>query len=299
MIDKRYTIGWIGTGLMGAPMARHILNAGYQLNVHTRTKSRANTLVDSGAHWFDTPADIAGNSDILFTIIGSPAEVEECYFNETGIFKTLRQGAIIVDMTTTKPSLAIKISNKAVSRNASFVDAPVSGGEQGAINGTLSIMTGGNPQIVESITPLLQLLGTNIVHQGPAGSGQHCKMCNQITLASTLVGVCEALFYGVKAGLDLNTMIQSISKGAAGCWSLDVLAPKIINQDYEPGFTIDNFIKDLSIALEESQSMNIYLPGLTLANQLYKEVKQMGKGNLGNQALYLAIDHLASKINLQ
>lgn len=291
MSNKNVTIGWIGTGLMGAPMAGHLLKAGYRLNVHTRTKGRAGTLISSGAHWLDTPADVAANSDILFTIIGTPEEVEACYFNETGIFKGLRPGTILVDMTTTRPSLAVKISNEAVLLKASFIDAPVSGGESGAINANLSIMIGGDSQTVENIMPILQLLGKNIVHQGPAGSGQHAKMCNQIILASTLVGVCEALLYGARTGLDLNTMLQSVSKGAASCWSLNVLAPKIIQHDYSPGFTVDNFIKDLDIAIEESRRMNISLPGLTLVDQLYKKVKQMGKGNLGNQALYLAIEH--------
>jgi len=292
MKDK--IIGWIGTGLMGHPMVGHLLKAGYKVNVHNRTKSKTDDLVGMGCTWFDTPAEIAANSDVVITIIGFPKDVEECYFGSEGIFKALKSGTILVDMTTTKPSLAIKISEQADKMGAAFVDAPVSGGQLGAINGNLSIMMGGNKEVVDKVVPLFQAFGKNMVYQGKAGSGQHTKMCNQITIAGTLIGVCEGLLYGLKAGLDLNTMLESITKGAAGCWSLDVLAPKIVKKDYTPGFSIDNFVKDLTIALEEAEAMRLSLPGLALVKQLYISIQAMGKGSCGNQALYLALEKLAS-----
>lgn len=294
-MNEKPIIGWIGTGLMGAPMAEHLLAAGYKVNVYNRTSSKAERVIVKGATWFDSPGSLTSSSDIVITIIGFPKDVEECYFGTHGIFEGLSKNKILIDMTTTKPALAIQIAEKAKSFGASFIDAPVSGGEVGAINGSLSVMMGGEKETADKIIPILNVFSKNIVYQGAAGCGQHTKMCNQITLAGTLVGVCEGLIYGAKAGLDLNTMLQSISKGAAGCWSLDVLAPKIISKDYSPGFTIDNFLKDIRIALEEAESMNLALPGLALAKQLYTSVQAMGKGSLGNQALYLALENLATK----
>lgn len=293
-MNKEKVIGWIGTGLMGNPMVRHLLNAGYKVNVQNRTKSKAQNLIDLGCTWYDTHAEIAENSDIIVTIIGSPKDVEACYFGEEGVFKGVKSGAILVDMTTTKPSLAIRIAEEAAKHNAQAVDAPVSGGEVGAINGTLSIMVGGEKETVDSVLPIFETFGKNIVYQGAAGAGQHTKMCNQITIAGTIIGVCEGLIYGKKAGLDLNTMLESISKGAAGCWSLDVLAPKLVRSDYSPGFSVDNFVKDLNIALEEADAMKLSLPGLALVKQLYVTIQAMGKGSSGNQSLYLALEKLSA-----
>jgi 3-hydroxyisobutyrate dehydrogenase len=294
---KRKRIGWIGTGLMGNPMAKHLLTAGYNLNVFNRTKQKAEDLVEMGANWFDTPADIAATSDVIFTMIGFPKDVEECYFGEQGIFKSIKQGTILVDMTTTRPSLAVKISEEAAKTGAEFIDAPVSGGQVGAINGTLSIMIGGKKEVVESVMALFETFGKNMVYQGKAGAGQHTKMCNQITVAGTMIGVCEGLIYGAKAGLDLNVMLASVSKGAAACWTLDILAPKIVKGDYAATFTIDNFIKDLTIALEEAESMQLSLPGLSLAKQLYTSLQADGKGSLGTQSLYLALEKLQGQSN--
>lgn len=293
MKDK--TIGWIGTGLMGNPMVKHLLKAGFAVNVHNRTKEKATELVAMGCAWFDTPAALTTQSDAVVTMIGCPKEVEECYFSSNGILESVKPGTLLIDMTTTKPSIAVRISAEAVKRGADFIDAPVSGGQVGAINGTLSIMAGGNKECVEAAMPLFEAFGKNIVHQGGAGAGQHAKMCNQITVAGTLIGVCEALIYGARAGLDLNVLLSSISKGAAGCWSLDVLAPKIVNKDFSPGFTIDNFVKDLSIALEEAETMKLSLPGLALVKQLYVAVQAMGGGGFGNQGLYLALEKLSGK----
>jgi 3-hydroxyisobutyrate dehydrogenase len=292
MKDKK--IGWIGTGLMGNPMVKHLVKAGYTVNVNNRTKGKADDLVEMGCTWFDTPAELTAQSDVIVSIIGSPRDVEECYFGEDGIFKTIKAGNILIDMTTTKPSLAIRIAEEAEKVGASAIDAPVSGGQVGAINGNLSIMIGGKKEVVDSILPIFETFGKNMVYQGAPGAGQHTKMCNQITIAGTLIGVCEGMIYGLKAGLDLNTMLESISKGAAGCWSLDVLAPKIVKGDFSPGFSIDNFVKDLRIALEEADMMKLSLPGLALVKQLYTSIQAMGKGSSGNQALYLALEKLSA-----
>lgn len=292
MQDK--TIGLIGTGLMGNPMGKHLVNAGYKLNVYTRTKNKARELIEMGCTWQDSPARLAANTDVIITMVGFPKDVEECYFGQQGIFEGVKEGAILIDMTTTKPSLAVRLSEQAQSNGVQFIDAPVSGGEVGAINGNLSIMIGGEKEVVDSVLPLFETFGKNMVYQGPAGSGQHTKMCNQITIAGTMVGVCEALLYGFKAGLDLDTMLESISKGAAGCWTLDVLAPKIVAGDYAPGFLVDHFVKDMGIALEEAAAMQISLPCLALVKQLYHAVQAMGEGSAGTQALYLALQKLAS-----
>lgn len=291
---KNKKIGWIGTGIMGHPMAKHLMNAGYTLNVYNRTKQKAGELIAAGAAWYDSPADIAANSEIVITMIGFPQDVEECYFGQRGIFKSVQPGSILIDMTTTTPSLAVKIFEEAEKRGAQFIDAPVSGGQVGAVNATLSIMLGGAKETVDSIMPVLQVMGKNIVYQGKAGSGQHTKMCNQITIAGTMIGVCEALIYGVKSGLDLNTMLESITKGAAACWTLDVLAPKIVKGDFAPGFSVDNFVKDLTIALQEAEAMKLSLPGLALVKQLYLSIQAMDKGSSGTQVLYLALKRLAN-----
>ena len=292
MKDRK--IGWIGTGLMGNPMAKHLINAGYKLNVFNRSRQKAEELIEMGATWLDTPADIAADSEVIVTMIGFPKDVEEVYFGEQGIFKKLKQGTILIDMTTTKPSLAVKISEEAANVGVEFIDAPVSGGQVGAINGTLSIMIGGKKEVVDAVIPLFEVFGKNMVYQGKAGAGQHTKMCNQVTIAGTMIGVCEGLIYGAKAGLDLNVMLAAISKGAAACWTLDILAPKIVNGDYSPGFSVDNLVKDLSIALEEAEAMQLSLPGLSLVKQLYMSLQEMGKGSLGTQSLYLVLEKMAN-----
>jgi 3-hydroxyisobutyrate dehydrogenase len=287
-------IGWIGTGLMGNPMVKHLLKAGYKVNVHNRTKEKAADLVQLGCGWYDTPAALTAQSDVVVTIIGFPKDVEDCYFGEEGIFSALKPGTVLIDMTTTKPSLAVKIAAQAAQAGAAFIDAPVSGGQLGAINGTLSIMMGGKKEVVDSILPLFEAFGKNMVYQGAAGAGQHAKMCNQVTIAGTMIGVCEALLYGAKAGLNLDNLLASITKGAAGCWTLDVLAPKIVKADYAPGFSVDNFVKDLTIALEEAEAMRLSLPGLALVKQLYISLQAMGRGADGTQALYQVLQKLAN-----
>lgn len=288
------TIGWIGTGLMGNPMAHHLLKAGYKLKVYNRTKSKAQSLLDAGCKWCDSPADVALSCDIIFTIIGFPKDVEDVYLGTNGILNNVKARSILIDMTTTQPRLAVTIAKMAREKGVEFIDAPVSGGEVGAINGALSVMIGGNKNVVDTVFPLIDTFSKNCVYQGKAGNGQHTKMCNQITIAGTMIGVCESLIYGFKAGLDLNTMLQSISKGAAGCWTLDVLAPKIVENDFAPGFMVEHFIKDLGIALDEAKAMQISLSGLALAHQLYISTEALGEGRSGTQALYKALKKLSN-----
>jgi 3-hydroxyisobutyrate dehydrogenase len=292
MKDKK--IGWIGTGVMGTSMAGHLIKNGYPVYIYNRTRQKAEGLIEMGATWCDTPADVAENSEMIFTIVGFPLDVEEVYFGNQGIFRKVNSGSILVDMTTTAPSLAVRIYEEARKRQVGSVDAPVSGGDVGAKNGTLSIMVGGDKADVDEVMPLLQIMGKNIVYEGKAGSGQHTKMCNQITIAGTMIGVCESLLYGYKAGLDLNVMLEAISGGAAGCWTLHNLAPRIVNRNFDPGFYVEHFIKDMEIALEEARRMNLCLPGLALVHQMYKAVEAQGHGRKGTHALMLALEHISN-----
>ncbi|NND32716.1 MAG: NAD(P)-dependent oxidoreductase [Saprospiraceae bacterium] len=285
-------IGWIGTGVMGISMAGHLLKKGHDLSVYNRTKEKAAALLEAGANWCDSPAQVAGQADIVFTIVGFPQDVEEVYFGNEGIFKEAKPGSVVVDMTTTAPSLAKRIYNTAKNMSVGSVDAPVSGGDVGARNGTLSIMVGGDKKDVDEVMPLLEIMGKNIVFEGKAGSGQHTKMCNQITIAGTMIGVCESLLYAQKAGLDLNTMLEAISGGAAGCWSLTNLAPRVVQRNFDPGFYVEHFVKDMEIALDEARRMNISLPGLALVHQLYKAVEAQGHSRKGTHALSLALEHI-------
>lgn len=287
-------IGWIGTGVMGASMCRHLLERSYAITVYNRTRSKATPLVELGAKWCETAKGVAEQSDVVFTMVGFPIDVQETYLGDEGVMAGTRSGAILVDMTTTRPSLAREIAQTAQAAGAVALDAPVSGGDVGARNATLSIMVGGDREAFEAVYPLLEAMGKNIVHQGPAGSGQHAKMCNQIVIAGTMVGVCESLLYGYKAGLDLPTMLQSISGGAAGCWTLTNLAPRILQRNFDPGFFVEHFIKDMGIALDEAKRMGLSLPGLALAHQLYLAVEAQGHGRCGTHALMLALEHLSN-----
>jgi 3-hydroxyisobutyrate dehydrogenase len=287
-------IGWIGTGVMGLSMCGHLQAKGYPVTVYSRTKSKAQPLIDHGAAWADTPAGVAAASDVIFTIVGLPSDVRSVYLEENGILSAARKGAMTVDMTTTEPSLAREIYDVANAKGVSAIDAPVSGGDVGARNGTLSIMVGGDKDAVDRVMPLFQAMGKNIVHQGGPGNGQHTKMCNQIVLAGTIIGVCESLLYGYKAGLNLDTMLSSITKGAAQCWILDNLAPKMVRGDFAPGFFVDHFEKDLGIALDECRRMGIAMPGLALVRQFYVALKSQGHGRLGYHALMIALEQLSN-----
>ena len=291
---QRTKIGWVGTGVMGRWMCQHIMDLGYAATVYNRTKAKAQPLLDDGAAWAASPSEVAAASDVIFSIVGFPPDVREVYLGDNGVLKGAQSGSIIVDMTTTEPSLAQEIDAAASPQGVSSIDAPVSGGDVGAREARLSIMVGGDADAVETVMPLFEAMGKNIVHQGGAGAGQHTKMCNQITIAGTMAGVCEALLYGYKAGLDLETMLSSISGGAAACWSLDNLAPRILQRNFDPGFFVEHFIKDMGIALDEAKKMNLSLPGLALVHQLYLAVQAQGHGRLGTQALMLALEQMSS-----
>jgi 3-hydroxyisobutyrate dehydrogenase len=293
-ISLESPIGWIGTGVMGFSMCNHVLSKGYGITVYTRTKSKAQPLLEDGARWAETSREVAEQSHVVFTMVGFPEDVREVYFGENGILAGCKPGTVLVDMTTTSPSLAEEIYQVATSKSVHAIDAPVSGGDVGARAGTLSIMVGGDEGVVAAIMPLLEIMGRQIVHQGGASTGQHAKMCNQIVIASTMIGVCECLLYGYTAGLDLETMLRSITKGAAACWTLDNMVPRILKRDFDPGFFIEHFIKDMRIALDEAQRLNIALPGLALVHQLYVALRAQGHGKLGTQALMLALEQLAN-----
>lgn len=294
-ITKETRLGWIGTGIMGRSMALHLRKAGYPMSVHNRTKSKAADLLDAGADWKDSPADVARASDVVFLIVGFPQDVRQTILEPGGVLEGLSPGGVIVDMTTSSPSLAEEIEARCREKNVVALDAPVSGGDLGARNATLSIMIGGDRQTTEELRPLWDILGKTAVWQGPPGSGQHTKMVNQILIAGGMIGLCEALLYGYKAGLDPETVLQSVSGGAAGSWSLSNLGPKILKRDFTPGFMIEHFVKDLGIALEESRRMGLALPGLALAEQLYIAAKSKGYAKSGTQALILALADLSGQ----
>lgn len=279
-------IGFIGLGVMGQSMAGHILNAGYTLQVYNRTKKKAESLISRGAVWSDTVADLSEKSDVIITIVGFPPDVEQVYLAENGILNHARKGTIVVDMTTSRPDLAVKIYEKAREKGLESLDAPVSGGDLGAQNATLSIMVGGDEKVFETLVPLFEVMGKNIVRQGSPGSGQHTKMANQIAIAAGMIGVCEALGYAQKAGLDPQTVLKSIGQGAAGSWSLNNLGPRIIDRNMDPGFYIKHFIKDMKIASSASQQLGQNTPGLDLALSLYEKLAAMGHEDKGTQALF-------------
>lgn len=278
-------IGWIGTGVMGGGMCQNLITAGYSVTLTTRTKSKAQPLLDQGAAWADSPADVAKRSDVIFSIVSMPTDVRAIALGTDGVIGAATAGSVFVDMTTSAAALAVEIYDAAKQRGVAAVDAPVSGGDIGAKSGALSIMVGGDDDVVESLTPCFEAMGRTIVHQGPAGSGQHTKMVNQILVAAGMVGVCEALLYARQSGLNLETVLKSVSSGAAASWALTNLGPRIIAGNFEPGFFVDHFVKDLGIAIEGAQKMQLLLPGLALAGELYRRVQQNGDGKDGTQAL--------------
>jgi 3-hydroxyisobutyrate dehydrogenase len=286
-------IAWIGTGVMGRWMCSHLIQAGYETAVYNRTKSKAEPLIEEGARWCDTPGEAASGADIICSIVGYPADVQEVYFGKQGVFQAARPGQIFIDLTTTKPSLAQRIYARAAELECSAVDAPVSGGDIGAREARLTIMAGGDREVFDYVLPLFEVMGKNIVYQGPAGSGQHTKMGNQIMIAGTMIGMCEALLYGYRAGLDVKVLLETISGGAAGNWSLSNYGPRIIAGNFAPGFYVEHFIKDMGIALEEAAAMELALPGLALVHQFYLALKASGNGKSGTQSLILALDALS------
>jgi 3-hydroxyisobutyrate dehydrogenase len=286
-------LGWIGTGVMGSSMCSHLLAKGFAVTVYNRSRSKAQPLLDKGATWGNTPRLVAQQSDVVFAIVGFPRDVREVFLGADGALAGARAGNVLVDMTTSEPSLAVEIYQAAKGKGVFAIDAPVSGGDVGARDARLSIMIGGDRDAVDALQPCWEAMGKTIIHQGGPGAGHHTKMVNQTLIASNMIGVCEALLYAYKAGLDLPTVLQSVAPGAAGSWSLSNLGPRIIANNFDPGFFVEHFIKDMGIALDEAKRMNLALPGLALAHQLYISLKATGHGRDGTHALTLALAEMS------
>lgn len=283
-------IGWIGTGVMGSSMCGHLIAQGYSTTVFSRSREKTVALLEKGAEYAGSPREVAEQSDVVFSVVGYPHDVRHVILHpESGALAGMKAGGVIVDMTTSEPTLAVEIFNAARKREVHALDAPVSGGDKGAREATLSIMIGGDSQVVSALQPCLQAMGKTIVHQGPAGSGQHTKIVNQVLISTMMIGVCEGLLYGYRAGLDLESVMKSVASGAAGSWSLSNLGPRIIADNFDPGFFVEHFIKDMGIALAEARRMGLSLPGLALAEQLYQSTKANGWGRNGTHALMLAL----------
>ena len=278
-------IGFIGTGVMGKSMIRNLKKAGYELYIYNRTKEKAEELIEEGAVWCDTPGECAKNRDVVITIVGYPKDVEEVYFAEDGILENADEGTYLIDMTTTSPKLSVRIYEEGNKKGLHVLDAPVSGGDVGAKKGTLAIMVGGEKIDFEACQDVLAAMGTSIVYEGPAGSGQHVKMANQIAIAGAVSGVCEAIAYTKAMGVDVDTMIETIKGGAAGSWQLSNLGPKMASGDYAPGFYIKHIIKDMKIAEEEAEGKELVLPILQKVCEMYQELERQGKGGNGTQGL--------------
>jgi 3-hydroxyisobutyrate dehydrogenase len=278
---------------MGSSMAGHLLDAGHRLDVYNRTRSRADALVEKGATWRDSPAEAAGDAEVVFTMLGFPVDVREVVLGDDGVLEVMQPGSLLVDMTTSEPALAVEIHETAGTKGLQSLDAPVSGGDVGARNATLVIMVGGEPVAFERAEPLFDSLGKTIRLMGGPGSGQHTKMVNQIAIASGMIALCEALLYGHRAGLNLEQTIATIESGAAGSWSLSNYGPRILKGDLEPGFKVDHFVKDLGIALAEARRMKLSLPGTALAEQLYVAAQGQGLGQKGTHALSVALGRVS------
>ncbi|HFK0697602.1 TPA: NAD(P)-dependent oxidoreductase [Listeria monocytogenes] len=278
-------IGFVGTGVMGSSMAGHLLEAGYEVLVYTRTKTKAEDLLDKGALWVETPGELANKVDILISMVGYPKDVEELYLGENGFLENLAVGTVAIDMTTSSPALAKKMAEFGREKGIGVLDAPVSCGDIGAKNGTLSIMVGGSEDVFLKVKPIFDILGSSVILQGDAGAGQHTKMVNQIAIASNMIGVTEAIIYAEAAGLNPSRVLDSISGGAAGSWSLANLIPRVLKDDFSPGFFIKHFIKDMGIAISEAKQMGLELPGLTLAEKMYQTLAEQGLSEEGTQAL--------------
>ncbi len=286
-------VGWIGTGVMGGSMCAHLLAVGHKVTVTSRTRARAEDLLRAGASWADTPAAVAENSDVVFSMVGFPHDVRQVVLGPEGALAGAREGTVLIDMTTSEPTLAVEIAERAAGRGVFSLDAPVSGGDVGARNASLSIMVGGPIEAFEAVRPLLGLMGATIVRQGGPGAGQHTKMVNQILIAGVMVGMSEGLMYAYRAGLEVEQVLASVASGAAGSWSLSNLAPRAISGDFSPGFAVDHLVKDLGIALTEAKRARLGLPGLALAEQLYIALQAQGRGRNGTQALVHALASLS------
>ena len=293
VISDQTKIGWIGTGVMGTSMCSHLIDKGFATTIFSRTRSKAEPLIEKGAKWAETPQAVAEASNVIFSIVGFPTDVRHVMLGSDGALAGCQPGSVLVDMTTSEPSLAIEIAEAAKKRGVHSVDAPVSGGDVGAREARLSIMIGGEQEVVVALQPCWEAMGKTIVHQGGPGAGQHTKMVNQTLIATNMIGVCEALLYAHRAGLDLETVMKSVASGAAGSWSLSNLGPRIIDGNFDPGFFVEHFIKDMGIALAEAKRMNLSLPGLALAHQLYVALAAQGHQRDGTHALQLALGSLS------
>lgn len=291
---KSTRVGFIGAGVMGQSMCRRILAGGYAVTLYSRTRGKASVLENEGAVWVDSPRAVAQRTDVVFAIVGHPHDVREVFLGPVGVVPGANSGSILVDMTTSEPSLAVEIADAADARTCKALDAPVSGGDVGAKNGTLSIMVGGDVEALDAVRPILECMGKTIVHQGPPGAGQHTKMVNQILIAGALNGVCEALLYARKAGLDLKTVMESVGGGAAASWQLQNLGPRMIDRNFEPGFFAEHFAKDIAIALGEARRFHASLPGLALVGQHFNSLLAKGRGNQGTHALLTLLEELAN-----
>ena len=278
-------VGFIGAGVMGKSMIRNLMKKGFQVTVYSRTKSKAEDIIAEGAIWRDSAAECTKGQDVIITIVGFPKDVEETYFGEKGVIANSEDNAILIDMTTSSPKLAAKIYDEAKAAGKHALDAPVSGGDSGAKAGTLSIMVGGDKEIFEKAMPVFEAMGTNIIYEGAAGCGQHTKMANQIALTGCIAGVCEAITYARKTGLDIQTMLDSISAGAAGSWQMSNMAPRMLKGDFNPGFFIKHYIKDMNIATEEGREAGADLSISEAVLAIYKDLEAKGLGDLGTQAL--------------
>lgn len=293
IVPGQTKLGWIGTGVMGKSMCGHLMRAGFAMTIYNRSHAKTQELVGLGAKLAGTPAEVAQQSDVVFVMVGFPHDVRQVIMGEDGVLTTLRSHGIVVDMTTSSPQLAQDIFHVAKAKNCHSLDAPVSGGDIGAKEARLSIMVGGEREPFEALKPCWEAMGKTVQFQGAAGSGQHTKMVNQILIANNMVGLCEAMLYAYRSGLDPVEVLKSVSSGAAGSWSLSNLAPRVLNNDFAPGFYVEHFVKDMGIALEEARRMNLALPGLALAHQLYVALCAQGMSRLGTQALIQALATLS------
>jgi 3-hydroxyisobutyrate dehydrogenase len=281
-----YKVGFIGLGIMGKSMAGHLLAGGHELHVFNRTLAKADDLLARGAIWHETPGEIAAICDVVITMVGYPHDVEAIYLGPDGLIARAQRDTILIDMTTSSPSLAQRVTEAGAKNGCHVLDAPVSGGDVGARNAKLAIMVGGDAGALERVMPLLALMGSNIVHQGAAGAGQHTKMANQIAIASTMMAVSESLAYAKHAGLDPHRVLSAIGTGAAASFLLNNLGPKMLEGDFAPGFFVRHFLKDMEIAIAEADRMKLELPGLTQAKALYSRLIEQGHADEGTQALF-------------
>jgi 3-hydroxyisobutyrate dehydrogenase and related beta-hydroxyacid dehydrogenases len=279
-------IGFIGIGVMGGPIVNHILNAGYEVFGYSRTKIKVQEQITNGMNWCDTTSDVVKNTDIIFTMVGFPADVEEVYLDSDGLLANSTPNQIFIDLTTSQPTLAKKIAQIATEKSAFALDAPVTGGDVGAKNGTLAMMVGGDKNAFEIVKPILELFTNKIFYFGSAGNGQHAKMANQTVIASNLVGMAEGLAYAETAGLDMESMLEILCNGAAGSWQLTNNGPKALVDDFNPGFFSKHFLKDMKIALSEAETLGLKLPSLKTTASSFEEIVADGDGDLGTQVIY-------------